>query len=53
MSRHFEHYIAFARLECGVDDAEIDARLEELKCVEAKLVSEPDPDFRFHSGPPA
>ena len=52
-ARHFEHYIAFARLECGVDDAEIDARLEELKCVEAKLVSEPDPDFRFHSGPPA
>lgn len=52
-ARHFEHYIAFARSECGVDDAEIDARLEELKCVEARLVSEPDPDFRFHSGPPA
>jgi tRNA-(ms[2]io[6]A)-hydroxylase len=52
-ARHFEHYIAFARSECGVDDAEIDARLEELKCVEAQLVSEPDPDFRFHSGPPA
>jgi len=52
-ARHFEHYIAFARTECGVDDAEIDARLEELKCIEALLVSEPDPDFRFHSGPPA
>ncbi|MGB5720743.1 MAG: tRNA isopentenyl-2-thiomethyl-A-37 hydroxylase MiaE [Woeseiaceae bacterium] len=52
-ARHFEHYIAFARSECGVDDAEIDARLEELKWVEAQLVSEPDPDFRFHSGPPA
>ncbi|MGI9232820.1 MAG: tRNA-(ms[2]io[6]A)-hydroxylase [Woeseiaceae bacterium] len=51
-ARHFEHYIAFARSECGVDDAEIDDRLAELKRIEAKLVSEPDPDFRFHSGPP-
>ncbi len=52
-ARHFEHYIAFARSECGVDDAEIDARLDELRGIEAKLVSEPDPEFRFHSGPPA
>ncbi len=52
-ARHFEHYIAFARSECGVDDAEIDARLDELRGIEAKLVSEPDPEFRFHSGLPA
>jgi tRNA-(ms[2]io[6]A)-hydroxylase len=52
-ARHFEHYIAFARSECGVDDGEIDARLDELKDIEAKLVSEPDPKFRFHSGRPA
>lgn len=52
-ARHFEHYIAFARSECGVGSAEIDERLKELKRIEAQLVSDPDPDFRFHSGPPA
>ena len=50
--RHFEHYISFARAECGVDDTEIDARLAELKRIEARLVSEPDAEFRFHSGKP-
>jgi len=52
-ARHFEHYIAFARSECGVDDTDIDTRLDELRAIEAKLVSEPDPEFRFHSGRPA
>jgi len=51
-ARHFEHYIAFAKSECGVDDAELDARLAELKKLEAQLVSAPDPEFRFHSGVP-
>lgn len=51
-ARHFEHYIAFARTECGVDGAEIDERLTQLKGIEAQLVTDPDPDFRFHSGPP-
>lgn len=48
-ARHFEHYIAFARDEA--DDKEVDARLEELKSLEARLVTEPDTRFRFHSGP--
>jgi tRNA-(ms[2]io[6]A)-hydroxylase len=51
-ARHFEHYIAFARSECGVDDDEIDARLRELKELEAALITDPDPEFRFHSGVP-
>lgn len=51
-ARHFEHYLAFAKSECGVSDEEIKTRLLELKEVEAKLVSEPDPEFRFHSGKP-
>jgi tRNA-(ms[2]io[6]A)-hydroxylase len=51
-ARHFEHYIAFATSECGVESAAIDARLQELKAIEAKLISEPDPQFRFHSGKP-
>ena len=51
-ARHFEHYVAFAKSECGVDESEIDARLEELKVIEASLISEPDDEFRFHSGVP-
>lgn len=52
-ARHFEHYIAFARSECAVTEAEIDERLRELKSVEARLIAGPDPQFRFHSGVPA
>jgi tRNA-(ms[2]io[6]A)-hydroxylase len=52
-ARHFEHYVAFAKSECGVDEAEINARLEELKAIEASLISDPDDEFRFHSGAPA
>jgi tRNA-(ms[2]io[6]A)-hydroxylase len=51
-ARHFEHYIAFARSECGVGDDEINARLKELKDIEAALICDPDPQFRFHSGTP-
>ena len=51
-ARHFEHYIAFARSITGVEDARVESRLSELKAVEATLISEPDPQFRFHSGCP-
>ena len=51
-ARHFEHYIAFAKSECGVDEEEIDTRLDELKALEASLITEPDDEFRFHSGTP-
>jgi tRNA-(ms[2]io[6]A)-hydroxylase len=51
-ARHFEHYVAFAKSECGVDESEIDARLEGLKVIEASLIAEPDDEFRFHSGLP-
>lgn len=52
-ARHFEHYVAFAKSECGVAEAEIDKRLEELKAIEASLICDPDDAFRFHSGLPA
>lgn len=51
-ARHFEHYIAFAKSECGVDESEVESRLDELKAIEASLVTEPDDEFRFHSGLP-
>ncbi len=51
-ARHFEHYIAFAKSECDVTDAEIEQRLQELKKIEAALILDPDPEFRFHSGKP-
>ncbi len=51
-ARHFEHYIAFAKSECDVDDVGIENRLTELKKIEAALIAEPDSEFRFHSGVP-
>ena len=52
-SRHFEHYLAFARAECGLPEEAVDRRLAELQALEAALIRDPDPQFRFHSGPPA
>ncbi len=51
-ARHFESYLKFANRECALDEHEIEARLAELKTVEAQLIKEPDTQFRFHSGPP-
>ena len=51
-ARHYEHYIAFAKSATGIDDARVENRLSELKSVEARLIIEPDPQFRFHSGCP-
>jgi tRNA-(ms[2]io[6]A)-hydroxylase len=51
-ARHFQHYIAFARKECDVSEQEFGQRLAELKELEAQLISGPDEQFRFHSGPP-
>ena len=52
-ARHFEHYLAFAKSECGLDDDAFDKRLNELKALEAQLISSPDEQFRFHSGTPS
>jgi len=52
-ARHFEQYLAFAKEEVSGREEEFDERLEELKTLEARLISEPDDQFRFHSGPPS
>ena len=51
-ARHFEHYIAFARSESGIVQDEIDARLDRFQALEAELITQPDAEFRFHSGVP-
>ena len=51
-ARHFEHYVAFAKTESGVEADDVESRLAELKAIEAKLITDADPQFRFHSGRP-
>ena len=52
-ARHFEHYLNFAKRECDVAEDEFNARLAELKTIEADLIKSPDAQFGFHSGIPA
>jgi tRNA-(ms[2]io[6]A)-hydroxylase len=49
-SRHFRDYLALAEAVTG--KATVEKRLDVLLSREAALVSEPDVDFRFHSGAP-
>jgi tRNA 2-(methylsulfanyl)-N6-isopentenyladenosine37 hydroxylase len=51
-ARHFEQYLGFAREETRCNAASLETRLNELKAIEAVLITEPDPEFRFHSGVP-
>ena len=49
-ARHFEDYLALAR---EYSDKDIGPKLEQIAAEESRLVSEPDTEFRFHSGPPS
>lgn len=51
-ARHFEHYLGFTESELQLDAAQRDTRLDELKALEASLITTPDEQFRFHSGIP-
>jgi tRNA-(ms[2]io[6]A)-hydroxylase len=50
-ARHFENYLALA--EAGSDPDVLQERLAALRTTENDLVTSPDCDLRFHSGPPA
>ena len=53
-ARHFELYLRLAEQHAsalGIKDWHL--RLEELAAIEAGLVTTPDSEFRFHSGPPS
>lgn len=49
-ARHFKHYLELAELYAAES---IDGRLSVLLVEEARLIAEPDNQFRFHSGLPA
>ena len=49
-ARHFEDYLALAQVHAQGDIAKKIARFAEA---EARLILEPDGEFRFHSGVPA
>lgn len=51
-ARHFEHYLDFTKTELQFDDEAREKRLDELKALEASLITTPDDQFRFHSGVP-
>lgn len=48
-ARHFQHYLELARDVAGAEG--LDGRLDELLSLDAMLVTAPDREFRFHSGP--
>jgi tRNA-(ms[2]io[6]A)-hydroxylase len=50
-SRHFRDYLAAARRAAA--GADIAARIEAFAERERELIESEDPQFRFHSGPPA
>jgi tRNA 2-(methylsulfanyl)-N6-isopentenyladenosine37 hydroxylase len=50
-ARHFEIYLEFAEREFPTE--EIAARLDTISSREAELVTQPERELRFHSGPPA
>lgn len=52
-SRHYRDYLALAeRYRGGNDPIDLAARVAELRIVENRLVTAPDEQFQFHSGPP-
>ena len=51
-ARHYRVYLDLARRAAKRAGVGFDARVEQFAVLEAELITEPDPLFRFHSGPP-
>ena len=51
-SRHYRVYLDLARRAAKRAGAPLEARIEAFAGLEAELVTQTDPVFRFHSGPP-
>ncbi len=48
-ARHYQDYLTLAQ---EISDTDISERIRHFTNVEAQLISEPDTDFKFHSGAP-
>lgn len=52
-ARHYQDYLTLAKEIAGPEQAEkVDSRIAYFSDVEAKLITSPDTDFKFHSGMP-
>jgi tRNA-(ms[2]io[6]A)-hydroxylase len=51
-SRHFQLYLDLGRRAAGRAGLNVDQRIAAFAACEAQLITDPDPLFRFHSGPP-
>ena len=48
--RHFVHYLELAR-DCAASDGGVERRIERFRRLENSLITDPDTEIRFHSGP--
>ncbi len=51
-ARHYQLYLDLGRRAAARAGLDVDARIAAFAACEAELITEPDPLFRFHSGPP-
>ena len=51
-SRHYRVYLDLARRAAKRAGASLEIRVDAFAALEAGLITQPDPVFRFHSGPP-
>jgi tRNA 2-(methylsulfanyl)-N6-isopentenyladenosine37 hydroxylase len=51
-SRHYRVYLDLARRATRRAGVSLGARVDAFAALEADLITQPDPVFRFHSGPP-
>jgi tRNA-(ms[2]io[6]A)-hydroxylase len=52
-ARHHEVYLELGRRAAERADVDLSGRIAEFAALEAELITAPDDEFRFHSGPPA
>jgi tRNA-(ms[2]io[6]A)-hydroxylase len=51
-ARHYELYLGLAKRAASRAEVDLEARIAVFASLEAQLITEADPLFRFHSGPP-